>query len=90
MIGCVIYTDPLDDGEITEENGYEAYPSKFHWAIQSIIMMLMIFQMDRLETRPPSNEAVFDSHLSIVETLPRSATHLQKMPPVEVSTTTLL
>lgn len=28
MVGCVIYTDPLDDGEITEENGYEAYPSK--------------------------------------------------------------
>jgi hypothetical protein len=27
MIGCVIYTDPMDDGEITEENGYEAYPS---------------------------------------------------------------
>lgn len=29
MIGCIIYTDPLDDGEITEENGYEAYPSTF-------------------------------------------------------------
>ena len=29
MIGCVIYTDPLDDGEITEENGYEAYPRMF-------------------------------------------------------------
>ena len=29
MVGCVIYTDPLDDGEITEENGYEAYPSMF-------------------------------------------------------------
>lgn len=27
MIGCILYTDPLDDGEITEENGYEAYPS---------------------------------------------------------------
>lgn len=28
MVGCVIYTDPLDDGEITEANGYEAYPSR--------------------------------------------------------------
>lgn len=28
MAGCVIFTDPLDDGEITEENGYEAYPSE--------------------------------------------------------------
>lgn len=27
MVGCVIYTDPLDDGEITEENGYDAYPN---------------------------------------------------------------
>jgi len=41
MIGCVIYTDPLDDGEITEENCYEAYPSKFHCTIQ-LIMMLTI------------------------------------------------
>lgn len=27
MAACIIYTDPLDDGEITEENGYEAYPN---------------------------------------------------------------
>ncbi|KAF2020298.1 Zn-dependent exopeptidase [Aaosphaeria arxii CBS 175.79] len=27
MAGVVIYTDPLDDGEITEENGYAAYPN---------------------------------------------------------------
>lgn len=27
MIGVVIYTDPGDDGELTEKNGYEAYPS---------------------------------------------------------------
>ncbi|KAF2186280.1 Zn-dependent exopeptidase [Zopfia rhizophila CBS 207.26] len=26
MAGCIIYTDPLDDGEVTEENGYAAYP----------------------------------------------------------------
>jgi N-acetylated-alpha-linked acidic dipeptidase len=26
MAGCVLFTDPLDDGEITVENGYEAYP----------------------------------------------------------------
>lgn len=29
MIGAVLYTDPLDDGEVREENGYEAYPSKY-------------------------------------------------------------
>ncbi|KAK9420414.1 hypothetical protein SUNI508_06410 [Seiridium unicorne] len=26
MIGTVIFTDPGDDGEMTEENGYKAYP----------------------------------------------------------------
>lgn len=26
MIGAVIYTDPGDDGDVTEENGYKAYP----------------------------------------------------------------
>lgn len=26
MLGCVIFTDPGDDGEITELNGYKAYP----------------------------------------------------------------
>lgn len=26
MIGIVLYTDPGDDGEITEQNGYDAYP----------------------------------------------------------------
>lgn len=26
MIGTVIYTDPGDDGEVTEENGYAVYP----------------------------------------------------------------
>ena len=28
MIGTIIYTDPLEDGEITEENGYLPYPGK--------------------------------------------------------------
>ena len=27
MVGVVIYTDPQEDGEITEANGYEAYPN---------------------------------------------------------------
>lgn len=27
MVGVVIYTDPQEDGEITEENGYKAYPN---------------------------------------------------------------
>jgi len=27
MIGAVLYTDPLDDGKVREENGYEAYPN---------------------------------------------------------------
>ena len=26
MIGCVIFTDPGDDGEITDENGVDLYP----------------------------------------------------------------
>jgi N-acetylated-alpha-linked acidic dipeptidase len=29
MVGAVLYTDPLDDGEVREENGYDAYPSMF-------------------------------------------------------------
>lgn len=27
MIGVVLYTDPQEDGEMTEENGYETYPN---------------------------------------------------------------
>ncbi|PNS13924.1 hypothetical protein CAC42_1415 [Sphaceloma murrayae] len=27
MIGCIIYSDPGDDGDVTEENGFEAYPN---------------------------------------------------------------
>lgn len=27
MVGVIIYSDPQEDGEITEENGYEAYPN---------------------------------------------------------------
>jgi N-acetylated-alpha-linked acidic dipeptidase len=27
MVGVLIYSDPQEDGEITEENGYEAYPN---------------------------------------------------------------
>ena len=26
MVGAVLYSDPQEDGEITEQNGYEAYP----------------------------------------------------------------
>ncbi|KAB8532564.1 hypothetical protein FH972_025509 [Carpinus fangiana] len=26
MVGCVIYTDPGDDGEMTEQNGHKPYP----------------------------------------------------------------
>jgi len=29
MVGCVLFTDPLDDGEVTVENGYEAYPGTY-------------------------------------------------------------
>ncbi len=27
MVGAVLYTDPQEDGDITEENGYETYPN---------------------------------------------------------------
>ncbi|KAJ5610704.1 Peptidase M28 [Penicillium lagena] len=27
MVGVIIYSDPQEDGEITEENGYETYPN---------------------------------------------------------------
>lgn len=29
MIGCVIFTDTADDGNVTEANGYTAYPDGF-------------------------------------------------------------
>jgi hypothetical protein len=35
MVGAVIYTDPMDDGEVREENGYEAYPSTFYTVCSS-------------------------------------------------------
>jgi N-acetylated-alpha-linked acidic dipeptidase len=28
MIGTILYTDPLEDGEITEANGYLPYPGQ--------------------------------------------------------------
>jgi len=27
MVGCLLYTDPGDDGKFTEENGYDQYPN---------------------------------------------------------------
>lgn len=33
MIGAVLFTDPLDDGEITVANGYAAYPGKSVFSI---------------------------------------------------------
>jgi len=27
MVGVIMYTDPQEDGEITEENGYQTYPN---------------------------------------------------------------
>jgi N-acetylated-alpha-linked acidic dipeptidase len=27
MVGCLLYSDPGDDGEFTEENGHKAYPN---------------------------------------------------------------
>ncbi|KAI2616006.1 Zn-dependent exopeptidase [Hypoxylon sp. NC1633] len=29
MIGCVLFTDPGDDGDVTEANGYDTYPKGF-------------------------------------------------------------
>lgn len=29
MAGCIIFTDPGDDGEVTVKNGYLAYPGRF-------------------------------------------------------------
>lgn len=29
MIGCVLFTDPLEDGEIIEANGYLPYPGMY-------------------------------------------------------------
>jgi len=57
MVGCIIFTDPLDDGEITEENGYEAYPSMNVKAIFSSSEADDI-QMVLLATHPPYNEGV--------------------------------
>jgi hypothetical protein len=78
MIGCIIYTDPMDDGEITEENGYEAYPSKLS-SKNPRKQSANILQMVLLATRLRFNEAAFDSRHCIVEIPLLSATHLPLM-----------
>jgi N-acetylated-alpha-linked acidic dipeptidase len=37
MIGCVIFTDPAEDGDVTEAKGYAAYPSEY---IQALIRLI--------------------------------------------------
>jgi hypothetical protein len=66
MAGCIIFTDPQDDGEITEENGYEAYPSKSSY-LSLLMVMTDEVKMVRQETRPPFNEAVSAFPLSTLE-----------------------
>jgi hypothetical protein len=34
MVGCILFTDPMDDGEVTEKNGYEAYPSQLSYSLK--------------------------------------------------------
>jgi N-acetylated-alpha-linked acidic dipeptidase len=36
MAGCILFTDPMDDGQVTEKNGYEAYPSKHFYSLDMI------------------------------------------------------
>lgn len=54
MIGCIIFTDPLDDGEVTEENGYEAYPSPPCPSYKARYVLNMF-------TRWTSKKSLFDS-----------------------------
>jgi hypothetical protein len=55
MIGCIIFTDPGDDGEITEANGYAPYPGEkslrsfcgvLRFCLSSKIFILSIIRLE--------------------------------------------
>jgi hypothetical protein len=59
MLGVVIYSDPGDDGEITEENGYKPYPegpARHPYAVQrgSVEYLSKFRPPLRLKQRPNS------------------------------------
>ena len=68
LAGCIIFTDPLDDGEVTEENGYEAYPSKPTSSL-SVEKPAHSIQMALRGTLLRFKEAVSGFPQSILETL---------------------
>lgn len=52
MAGCIIFTDPGDDGEVTVKNGYLAYPGMF-LPCQTIIMMILTAHPKRRTGKEP-------------------------------------
>ena len=58
MAGCVLFTDPLDDGEVTVENGYKAYPGLLSFPKTSFHICADDDQMALLETPHQFKEAV--------------------------------
>jgi N-acetylated-alpha-linked acidic dipeptidase len=63
MVGVVIYSDPQEDGDITEENGYKTYPAgpaRNPSSVQrgsaqyiSLFFVTALTQADRCRRRPP-------------------------------------
>lgn len=86
MIGCIIYTDPGDDGEVTEENGFKAYPdgparnpsSVQRGSVQYLskwplidLWTSLIVQASLLVTQQPSDIHQSPACLAILPTSPR-------------------
>jgi len=60
MVGCIIFTDPGDDGNMTAANGHEAYPdgpARNPWAVQKgSVLALSIYPGDPTTPGYPSIE----------------------------------
>lgn len=78
-IGCLIYSDPGDDGEITIENGYEVYPDGPARNPSSVQRGSVQFLSSVSFLRPPLHNA--DQPFSTRVTLLLPATQPTPMPP---------
>lgn len=58
MAGCIIFTDPLDDGEVTEENGYDAYPGLW------LLLLLIPKHCSCMQTDPQGTHLPFNAAVS--------------------------
>lgn len=61
-VGVIIYTDPIEDGEITKENGFEPYPDGPARQPSSFVLLFLVFRSQETNPlSPESNEAPSNS-----------------------------